>query len=98
MIRRGFLSSRASRAFRSQAGWEKRPEHLAQHLGQGVGGLLNATFGNAAELINALFALSKGLEGVVKASITGSIIGNLLPVSGLSLVFCIRLFDSIRIP
>jgi len=46
--------------------------------------LLNATFGNAAELIIALFALSKGLEGVVKASITGSIIGNILLVLGLS--------------
>src|SRR5690606_31958578 len=46
----------------------------------------NATFGNAAELIIALFALSKGLEGVVKASITGSIIGNMLLVLGLSLL------------
>jgi Ca2+:H+ antiporter len=59
-------------------------EHLAEHLGQGIGGLLNATFGNAAELIIALFALSKGLTGVVKASITGSIIGNILLVLGLS--------------
>ncbi|HVG30620.1 MAG TPA: calcium/proton exchanger [Pyrinomonadaceae bacterium] len=59
-------------------------EHLAERLGQGVGGLLNATFGNAAELIIALFALSKGLEGVVKASITGSIIGNILLVLGMS--------------
>ncbi len=68
------------------AGWMgKATEHLAEHLGQGIGGLLNATFGNAAELIIALFALSKGLEGVVKASITGSIIGNLLLVLGLSL-------------
>lgn len=67
------------------AGWMgKATEHLAEHLGEGVGGLLNATFGNAAELIIALFALSKGLEGVVKASITGSIIGNLLLVLGLS--------------
>ena len=50
------------------AGWMgKATEHLAEHLGQGIGGLLNATFGNAAELIIALFALSKGLEGVVKA-------------------------------
>ncbi len=64
----------------------KATEHLAEHLGQGIGGLLNATFGNAAELIIALFALSKGLEGVVKASITGSIIGNLLLVLGLSFV------------
>lgn len=67
------------------AGWMGRAtEHLAEHLGQGVGGLLNATFGNAAELIIALFALSKGLTGVVKASITGSIIGNVLLVLGLS--------------
>src|SRR5919112_26174 len=69
------------------AGWMGRAtEHLAEHLGQGVGGLLNATFGNAAELIIALFALSKGLTGVVKASITGSIIGNVLLVLGLSLL------------
>ncbi|HKR00702.1 MAG TPA: calcium/proton exchanger [Pyrinomonadaceae bacterium] len=67
------------------AGWMGRAtEHLAEHLGQGVGGLLNATFGNAAELIIALFALAKGLDGVVKASITGSIIGNVLLVLGLS--------------
>jgi Ca2+:H+ antiporter len=67
------------------AGWMGRAtEHLAEHLGQGIGGLLNATFGNAAELIIALFALSKGLMGVVKASITGSIIGNVLLVLGLS--------------
>ncbi|MDQ3635802.1 MAG: calcium/proton exchanger [Acidobacteriota bacterium] len=69
------------------AGWMgKATEHLAEHLGQGIGGLLNATFGNAAELIIALFALSKGLEGVVKASITGSIIGNILLVLGLSIL------------
>ncbi len=63
----------------------KATEHLAAHVGQGLGGLLNATFGNAAELIIALMALQKGLIGVVKASITGSIIGNLLLVLGLSL-------------
>src|ERR1041385_5712443 len=57
-------------------------EHLAEHLGEGIGGLLNATFGNAAELIIALMALHKGLIGVVKASITGSIIGNILLVLG----------------
>src|SRR3954469_6883191 len=61
-------------------------EHLSEHLGQGIGGLLNATFGNAAELIIALMALHKGLIGVVKASITGSIIGNLLLVLGAALV------------
>jgi Ca2+:H+ antiporter len=61
-------------------------EHLAEHVGAGAGGLLSATFGNAAELIIALFALSKGLDNVVKASITGSIIGNVLLVLGASLV------------
>jgi Ca2+:H+ antiporter len=67
------------------AGWMGRAtEHLAEQVGEGVGGLLNATFGNAAELIIALMALSKGLTGVVKASITGSIIGNVLLVLGLS--------------
>jgi Ca2+:H+ antiporter len=62
----------------------KATEHLAEKLGEGVGGLLNATFGNAAELIIAIMALNAGLHGVVKASITGSIIGNLLLVFGLS--------------
>jgi len=61
-------------------------EELARRLGQGIGGLLNATFGNAAELIIALLALSKGLVGVVKASITGSIIGNILLVLGVSIM------------
>jgi Ca2+:H+ antiporter len=61
-------------------------EHLSEHVGPGVGGLLNATFGNAAELIIAVFALRAGLYEVVKASITGSIIGNILLVLGLSVV------------
>lgn len=61
-------------------------ERLAERLGPGIGGLLNATFGNAAELIIALFALRKGLDEVVKASLTGSIIGNLLLVLGASIV------------
>jgi Ca2+:H+ antiporter len=60
-------------------------EHLAENFGEGIGGLLNATFGNAAELIIALMALHKGLIGVVKASITGSIIGNILLVLGAAL-------------
>lgn len=64
----------------------KSTEHLAEELGEGVGGLLNATFGNAAELIIALIALRAGLHDVVKASITGSIIGNILLVLGLSLM------------
>jgi len=62
-------------------------EHLAVWTGAGMGGLLNATFGNAAELIIALMALRAGLYDVVKASITGSIIGNILLVLGLA-VFC----------
>jgi Ca2+:H+ antiporter len=67
------------------AGWMGRAtEALASRAGAGVGGLLNATFGNAAELIIALMALSKGLTGVVKASLTGSIIGNMLLVLGAS--------------
>jgi len=61
-------------------------EALASRLGAGVGGLLNATFGNAAELIIALVALSKGLQNVVKASLTGSIIGNVLLVLGASVL------------
>jgi Ca2+:H+ antiporter len=64
-------------------------EQLAQRLGPGIGGLLNATFGNAAELIIALIALSKAqpaMDDVVKASLTGSIIGNLLLVLGASLL------------
>lgn len=59
-------------------------EQLAHHVGAGLGGLLNATFGNAAELIIAGFALHAGLYDVVKASITGSIIGNVLLVFGLA--------------
>ncbi len=67
------------------AGWMGRAtEHLASHVGEGLGGLLNATFGNAAELIIAIMALRAGLYDLVKASITGSIIGNLLLVFGLA--------------
>lgn len=61
-------------------------EQLARHVGAGLGGLLNASFGNAAELIIAVVALREGLHDVVKASITGSIIGNILLVLGLSMV------------
>lgn len=61
-------------------------EHLAEHYGAGIGGLLNATFGNAAELIIGLVALKEGLLEVVKASITGSIIGNALLVLGASMI------------
>src|SRR5215475_4908588 len=69
------------------AGWMGRAtEWMAERLGSGIGGLLNATFGNAAELIIATMALRAGLHDVVKASITGSIIGNILLVLGLSFV------------
>ena len=60
-------------------------EQLAERTGPTVGGLLNATFGNAAELIIAFVALKAGLVELVKASITGSILGNLLLILGLSL-------------
>lgn len=61
-------------------------EHLSHRTGPGIGGFLNATFGNAAELIIAIAALRAGLVELVKASITGSILGNLLLILGLSLI------------
>lgn len=61
-------------------------EHLSARTGPTLGGFLNATFGNAAELIIAIVALRAGLVDLVKASITGSILGNLLLILGLSLV------------
>mgnify|MGYP001075469686 CR=1 FL=1 len=61
-------------------------EELAAYVGPRVGGLLNATLGNAAELIIAIFAIREGLLELVKASITGSILGNLLLVMGASLL------------
>ena len=65
------------------AGWMGRAtEHLAENTSEGIGGLLNATFGNAAEFIIAFFALRSGLTEIVKASLTGSIIGNILLVLG----------------
>jgi Ca2+:H+ antiporter len=68
------------------AGWMgNATEQLAHRMGEGIGGLLNASFGNAAELIIALMALRAGHIEVVKASITGSIIGNLLLVLGVSI-------------
>ena len=61
-------------------------EALAARMGAGVGGLLNATFGNAAELVLALVALQHGHQEVVKASLTGSILGNTLLVLGVAMV------------
>lgn len=69
------------------AGWMgAATEEIAVVAGPTLGGLLNATFGNATELIVALIALNSGLVNVVKASITGSIIGNLLLVMGLAML------------
>lgn len=61
-------------------------EEIAVVVGPNLGGLLNATFGNATELILALIALKEGLVNIVKATITGSIISNLLLVMGLSML------------
>src|SRR5262245_23099790 len=67
------------------AGWMGHAtEQIANRAGEGVGGFLNATFGNAAELIIAIVALRAGQIEIVKASLTGSIIGNLLLVLGAS--------------
>lgn len=69
------------------AGWMgESTEHLAVHTGEGIGGLLNATFGNAAELIIALIAIRAGKYDIVKASLTGSILGNILLVLGASIL------------
>jgi Ca2+:H+ antiporter len=62
----------------------KATEHVADRAGEALGGFLNATLGNAAEMIIAIVALRQGLSDVVKASITGSIIGNVLLVAGLA--------------
>ncbi len=69
------------------AGWMgAATEEIAIVTGPSIGGLMNATFGNATELIIAIFALRAGLVNVVKSSITGSIMGNLLLVMGLSML------------
>jgi Ca2+:H+ antiporter len=62
-------------------------EHAARHTGPGIGGFLNATFGNAPEMIIALFAVADMKFEVVRGSLTGSVVGNLLLVLGFSLVF-----------
>src|SRR3712207_1987962 len=62
-------------------------EHAAHHTGPGIGGFLNATFGNAPEMIIALFAVSAAEFEVVRGSLSGSVIGNLLLVLGFSLLF-----------
>jgi len=61
-------------------------EHVAEHTGPGIGGFLNASFGNAPELIIAVLAVEKGLPDVVRGSITGSVVSNLLLVLGLTMI------------
>ncbi|HEX4344381.1 MAG TPA: calcium/proton exchanger [Solirubrobacteraceae bacterium] len=61
-------------------------EELSRRAGPGIGGFLNVTFGNAPEIIIALFALHKGLQEVVKASLIGSILGNILLVMGAAML------------
>jgi Ca2+:H+ antiporter len=69
----------------------KSVEEVAEHTGERIGGMLFATFGNAAELIISILALSKGLVDVVSASIIGSVIGNVLLVLGISIcVGCLK--------
>lgn len=82
-----FIFVAAALAIVPLAGWlGKATEHLAEKTTEGIGGLLNATFGNAAEMIIAIVALRNGMYEVVKASLTGSIIGNVLLVLGASIL------------
>ena len=62
-------------------------EHAAEHTGAGVGGFLNASFGNAPELIIALFAVGNGLPDVVRGSLAGSVVSNILLVLGIAMIF-----------
>ena len=62
-------------------------EHAAEHTGPGVGGFLNASFGNAPELIIALFAVADGLPNVVRGTIAGSVVSNILLVLGVAMIF-----------
>lgn len=79
----GFIFLTSALAILPLAAWLGRAtEQLADRAGEGIGGLLNATFGNAAELIIAFAALRAGLYDIVKATIVGSIVGNVLLVLG----------------
>ena len=62
-------------------------EHAAEHTGPGVGGFLNASFGNAPELIIALFAVADGLPNVVRGTMAGSVVSNILLVLGVAMIF-----------
>ena len=82
-----WIFSAACLAIIPLAGWlGQATEQIAHRTSEGIGGLLNATFGNAAEMIIALMALRGGLYDIVKASLTGSIIGNILLVLGASML------------
>src|SRR5215217_3240824 len=70
-------------------------EHAARHTGAGIGGFLNATFGNAPELIIALFAVHEGLFEVVRGSLTGSVVSNLLLVLGFAVAALLFLVPAI---
>src|SRR3954466_16203095 len=61
-------------------------EHAAEHTGPGIGGFLNATFGNAPELIIALIAVNDSLPDVVRGSLTGSVVSNILLVLGIAML------------
>jgi Ca2+:H+ antiporter len=62
-------------------------EHAGEHTGPGIGGFLNASFGNAPELIIALFAVNESLPNVVRGSLAGSVVSNILLVLGVALIF-----------
>ncbi len=62
-------------------------EHAGEHTGPGIGGFLNASFGNAPELIIALFAVNESLPDVVRGSLAGSVVSNILLVLGVALIF-----------
>ena len=84
--RHGSSSSPASRCCRWRRGSASRTEQLAHRMGPTYGALFNATFGNFAEMVIAIFAIRAGLPDVVRASSAGSILGNLLFVAGLSML------------
>ncbi len=73
-------------------------EEVAVRTGPQIGGLLNATLGNAAELIITIFALNEGLVELVRASIIGSILGNLLLVMGLAVLLGVAAIAATKLP
>ena len=71
-------------------------EHLALRLGSTLGGLLNGTMGNVPEMIIAISALRKGLEPMVKASLTGTLLSNVLLILGLSILVGGARYETLR--